>query len=453
MIEPRAKQFAERLARRHRMRAGGLSFAQGIAAKYTLGQGRPTGWPTLLFHRVSGWWGNSERVSGHPQPDEQGLVSQWPPARRVSHQGPLARVKPGPAGVDLLVRQGTGGRRLIQRQRAAPQAVLSGQAGLGEIGVMRRPSGAPSVKEPDSRSIRPVPSVDPVERPWLPGSLSHEAEPSILPPLVREGRFAPAFRLLSPLAASSQAPVRLAKPLLPGRAYVMTGKGRSRPVVSPRLLLRTAQTASERSGQVMAGPIGVTRPFLNQPPGQTIELDVPRPLAWTERLIQRLLPLTEDGVIGKSGKTGAFIESLLQRWQPVRQDIVGSQAPLLGTTPLVVPMAAPLSARDWTAAPQAAGALVFQATQTPWDGGTPAVEMALHVPKSAESTSDDLRAAEAMPHWSGDAAPHAPGVVEKPRDFSGTGAKPPSIPAVAEQVYRLLERRLVLERERRGVFT
>jgi hypothetical protein len=82
---------------------------------------------------------------------------------------------------------------------------------------------------------------------------------------------------------------------------------------------------------------------------------------------------------------------------------------------------------------------------------TPSVELALQLPKVPATSVAGVSATESLP-------PLLPANEARAADSQVTEQRPPpttqvwNVPEMAERVYRLLERRLVVERERRGVF-
>jgi hypothetical protein len=426
-MESRAEKFARRIRERHLINPKSLDFAQRIAAKYT------------AFHRGGGNIpGRDSRIH------ESSGDLDW--IRQANHESVYLNV--------------TRAENMIQRR-----AFSGGRSAVEALSASEESSG-----ETFSNGGKPVDSSWRLRRAPRAHPRGFQARESDSPANSFVGRRRPASDLssivdddatLSRKAAMGKAfhapfPVSPSSLSMPAPALT-TGAGVSHVDASgPMRKFSGGETAPFQSREYGRSASASNLVTLSADPGKTPPFEFKAPyLAAAHRLAPISIPKTPVVHPVKSGSANTVIaNNFINSWLPTLK------SPLAPASKVFHPdVFAPGKGMN----PSTRGEMPAFAKESSvsalnlnpgavTESWAPSADLTLHLPKASISAGPENAAAVSVTRPSSDVANEASTTSMQGEDRSAIQAPSLSVPEMADKVYRLLERRLVIERERRGIF-
>jgi hypothetical protein len=426
--ESKAEKFARRIRERHLINPMSLDFAQRIVAKYT------------GFHRGGvNFQGHDSRI-----PESSGGL-EW--IRQANHENVYLNVTR--AGNMIQRRAFSSGRSAMEalsaREESSGETFSNGGETVDSSWRLRRaPRAHPrgiQAREYDSSANsfvgRRRPTLD------LSSIVDDDAT------LSRKAAMGKAFN-----AAFSVSPKSLS---MPAPTLATTGAGVSHvDALSPMRKFSGEETAPFQSREYGRSASGSNLVTLSADPGKTPPFEFKALyLAAAHRLLPISIPKTPMVHAVKSGSANTvtannFINSRL----PTLKSPLGPASKVFQPDVFAPGKGMNPSTRgEMPAFAKESSSSALNLNPGPvTESWAPSADLTLHMPKASISAGPENAAAVSANRPSSDVASEASTTSMQGENRSAIQAPSLSVPEVADKVYRLLERRLVIERERRGIF-
>jgi len=495
---PKAQIFAQRLWDRHSIGTAGLDFAQMILAKHTSFRRGKIDFPVLAFHRLEGPWRESKKI-GQLGPEgihREGETRRQPSAElalsNVSAMSPVSaraqrmiqRRAGGSAAAGVFHTRGSSSGAMVTRERKNTtlpswpvHRLASGRQGIlasdghespasvsdhGTSSLFKAPAVqlAPAATEssPSSSPMRETVSTMGAER-----SLTWPSGPIHGVPPGHQGIF-PSHGFRKPVAREKTNATFSGKGE-GSQAFSVREDSPSAGILDDTPFLKPSEPSMRLTHHAFGAPVGST---LRTYPAQSSRFTTPvsqRRVAWASSTRALGPGGPEKGSNVAAGKN--FVSS---PWTTLMLPL-SLTSEVFQSDPSVGPRAESTLALQTTGSfargegmnfPTPGQRLVLEreisslppipdkrpATEL-W---APSVDLTLHLSKASVSPMPETSAAISAARQSPVRTGEAPTRLMHGESRSAVQSRPLSVPEVAEKVYRLLERRWVIERERRGVF-